>query len=60
MKEQNKSLVKIVENIWYHYKWAIIIGFLAAVMLIAGVSQLASKKEPDVFTSGFLFYLLQF
>lgn len=49
MKEQNKSLVKIVENIWYHYKWAIIIGFLVIVMLVAGISQLATKKEPDVF-----------
>ena len=50
MKENNKnSLVKFIENIWYHHKWTIIIGFAAAVMLIAGLSQLASKKQPDVF-----------
>ncbi len=50
MKDRSeKSFVKIVENIWYHYKWAIIIGGLALVMLIAGIAQLASKKAPDVF-----------
>lgn len=45
----DKSFVKMVENIWYHYKWAIIIGSLALVMLIAGLMQLASQKAPDVF-----------
>ncbi len=50
MTDKNeKSLVKFFENIWYHYKWTIIIGFAALVMLVAGLSQLASKKQPDVF-----------
>ena len=50
MTDKNeKSLVKFFENIWYHYKWTIIIGAAALVMLIAGLAQLASKKQPDVF-----------
>ena len=50
MKEQNeKSLVKSVENIWYHYKWAILIGTFFILVFIVCFCQMKSNKKPDVF-----------
>lgn len=43
------SLVKFIENVWYHYKYVILISLALLVMLFVGISQMASKKEPDVF-----------
>ena len=50
MREHNeKSLVKFVENIWYHYKWAILLCCFFAFVFIAGTIQSLSNKKPDVF-----------
>ena len=50
MKEHSeKSLVKFFENIWYHYKWAILICSFFVIILIIGTVQSFSNKKPDVF-----------
>ena len=36
------------ENIWYHYKWVIIIGGVVILFLIVSLGQLFSNSEPDV------------
>ncbi len=36
------------ENIWYHYKWVIIIGGVVVLFLIVSLGQLFSNSEPDV------------
>ncbi|MGI6263934.1 MAG: hypothetical protein ACOYJY_00500 [Acutalibacteraceae bacterium] len=35
------------ENLWYHYKWNIIVGIFALVLVITGVAQLVKKDDPD-------------
>lgn len=50
MIEQNeKSLVKTIENIWYHYKWLILLGAFFLIFFTICSVQMASNKEPDVF-----------
>lgn len=50
MKEQKEnSLVKIVDNIWYHYKWVIIIAAFFVVVFAVCFGQLLSNEKPDVF-----------
>ena len=50
MKEQSeKSLVKFFENIWYHYKWVILICCFFAFVFVVGTVQMVSNKNPDVF-----------
>lgn len=36
------------ENIWYHYKWCIIIGGLILVFVVIALVQHLSNKEPDI------------
>lgn len=37
-----------LDNVWYHYKWAIILGTLVVIFVVVAVVQLFSNKEPDV------------
>ena len=37
-----------IENIWYHYKWAIILGGLIIAFVAIALVQFLSNKEPDV------------
>lgn len=39
---------KWVENIWYHYKWTIVLVGAIAIFLIVALVQLFKNKEPDV------------
>ena len=36
------------ENIWYRYKWAIIIGSILLIIAIVLVVQIATKKDDDI------------
>lgn len=47
-KERN-SFIKWLDNTWYHYKIAIVIGAFALVVVVVGLVQMLSKQEPDVF-----------
>lgn len=47
--KKETSLVKFIENIWYHYKYVILISLAVLVMLFVGISQMVAKKAPDVF-----------
>lgn len=39
---------KWFENIWYHYKWFIITGFFAVVVLFITIAQCATKPKYDL------------
>ncbi len=47
--EKPKGLKKNLENIWYHYKYVILIALAALIMVSVAMAQYLSKKEPDVF-----------
>ncbi len=47
MKEN--KFFKFFENIWYHYKYVILIGLAAIIMISVATCQAVSKKTPDVF-----------
>ena len=35
------------ENVWYHYKWHILIGGFVALLVVLGVVTLVTKDDPD-------------
>lgn len=37
-----------IENMWYHYKWLIIFGFMMIVFVIISLFQFLATKDPDV------------
>lgn len=47
--QEKKSFLKWVDNFWYHNKAAVIISFFVITGLVIGLTQLISKKSPDVF-----------
>ncbi len=40
---------KKMENIWYHYKYVILIGLAAFIMLAVALTQFLTKTSPDIF-----------
>lgn len=46
---ESKSFIKFIDNIWYHYKYVIIIALAAIVVFSIALSQSFSQKEPDIF-----------
>ena len=46
---RESKFFKFFENIWYHYKYVILIGLAAVIMISVATCQALSKKEPDVF-----------
>ena len=46
---QKTSFLKWIDNFWYHYKAAVIVGAFVTVALAIGFAQFFSKKSPDVF-----------
>lgn len=48
-ENRENSLIKFAENIWYHYKWAIMIVSFFVVVLVVCITQQMSNKKPDVF-----------
>lgn len=43
-----KTFLKKLENFWYHYKWPVIIGVIAAAFGIYMIAELLSNKKPDI------------
>lgn len=44
-----KSFIKYIDNIWYHYKYVIVIVFVAIIVFSIALFQTLSQKEPDIF-----------
>ena len=44
-----KGFLKNVENIWYHYKYVILIALAALLMFTIAMAQYLGKKKPDIF-----------
>lgn len=47
-RKQN-SFIKFIDNIWYHYKFIILIGIAAFIMLSFAMCQMIKKVSPDIF-----------
>lgn len=43
-----RGFKKNVENIWYHYKYVILIALAALIMVSVALAQSISKKDPDI------------
>ncbi len=43
-----KNIIRWLDNYWYHYKWATIIGLTFVVIFTVLISQCASKTDDDV------------
>ncbi len=43
-----KTFGQKMSNIWYHYKWAIVVGFLVAVLLTVCTVQCARRVDADL------------
>ena len=48
-KGEQVSFLGWIDNVWYHYKWPIIIGAFALVILFVGTFQFATREQHDVF-----------
>lgn len=48
-EKQPRTFLSVVNNIWYYYKWHIIIGLCAVIMFTIASVQYFSKVAPDVF-----------
>ncbi len=46
--EQRTAVRKKIENIWYYYKWYIIIGTIMAAFTVYACVQCAQRKENDL------------
>lgn len=44
-----KSFIKFVDNLWYHYKYVIIIALASIIVLSIALFNTVSQKEPDIF-----------
>lgn len=47
-KKDKLSFAEWFENIWYHYKWPLILGTILGVFLIVSLVQFFSKDDPDI------------
>lgn len=43
------SFAKWIDNVWYHYKWTIILGGAIIAFLVVALVQLFRNEEPDVY-----------
>ena len=43
-----QSFSQWIENIWYHYKWTIILGGIVLAFVVIALVQLFSNTEPDI------------
>ena len=42
------SFAKWIENVWYHYKWTIVLGGIIVIFLVIALVQLFRNEEPDI------------
>ena len=48
-KNEDVTFLGWLDNVWYHYKAAIIISAFALVILVVGMTQMITREEHDVF-----------
>ncbi len=48
-KKEKKTFLEWIDNIWYYYKWYIIVGIFGAIMLGVACKQQLTKVSPDAF-----------
>ena len=48
-KGEQVTFLGWLDNVWYHYKWHIIISFFALIIVVVGSVQFFSRQEHDVF-----------
>ena len=48
-KGEEVTFLGFLDNVWYHYKAAIVIGFFALIILVVGMTQMLTRDEHDVF-----------
>ena len=48
-KGEEVTFLGWLDNVWYHYKAAIIIGSFALIIAVIGLTQMFTKKDNDVF-----------
>lgn len=48
-KGEEVTFLGWLDNVWYHFKWHVIITFFALVIVIVGSVQFFSRQEHDVF-----------
>lgn len=46
-EEKNSSFISKIANIWYYYKWAILIGAVVLIFFVTAAVQSLSKVSPD-------------
>lgn len=48
MENKIQGVKSFFSNIWYHYKWHILIGLMMLVAVVVATAQCVAKDEPDV------------
>ncbi len=48
MKSVIKRIGEFFENLWYHYKWLILIIFVVGTLCVVAIVQIIQKGDPDV------------
>ena len=48
-KGEEVTFLGWIDNVWYHFKTAIVLVTLALIFLLVGVTQCATREEHDVF-----------
>ncbi len=47
--KEKRTFKSIISNIWYYYKWFILVGVCLLIMITVGLVQMFSKVAPDAF-----------
>lgn len=48
-KGEEVTFLGWLDNVWYHFKAPIVIGFFALIIIVVGTTQMATREEHDVF-----------
>ena len=43
-----QETMKKLDNFWFYYKWHVIIGFIATIILIVTIHDAVTRVEPDI------------
>jgi hypothetical protein len=48
MKAKSSKISEFFENLWYHYKWLILIILVLGTVIVVSVVQMVEKGDPDL------------
>ncbi len=48
MKSKSSKISEFFENLWYHYKWLILIILVLGTLIVVSVVQMVEKGDPDL------------